>query len=162
MRRGFTLIEIIIVIALIALVGALVAVNTDSILRGLGEEPTDRRLQTIIREARFQAASLKESVNLQYDEESGTLNAFSENGSLVASEDLAKLSDDEYPEIEFEQILPAQGLDSFRNETAPISQVVFRPDRSSTPFQVTISEGTSSYTLRYDPFSAIIVEDSRI
>ncbi|MEX0323398.1 MAG: prepilin-type N-terminal cleavage/methylation domain-containing protein [Puniceicoccaceae bacterium] len=162
MQRGFTLIEIIIVIALIALVGALVAVNAESILRGLGGEPTERRLQVIIREARFQAASLKEPVNLRYDEESGILGAYSADGSLLASEALPKLSNDEFPEIEFEQILPAEGLDSFRMDTAPVQQVVFRPDRSSTPFQVTVDEGSASYTLRYDPFSAIVVEDSRI
>ncbi len=162
MRRGFTLIEIIIVIALIALVGTLVAVNTESILRGLGEEPIDRRLQKVIREARFQAASLKESVNLRYDEENGTLGAWSATGNLLASEVLAKLASDDFPEIKFEQILPAEGLDSFRDETVPIYQVVFRPDRSSTPFQVTVDDGNTSYTLRYDPFSAIVVEDSRI
>jgi prepilin-type N-terminal cleavage/methylation domain-containing protein len=161
-QRGFTLIEIIIVIALIALVGALVAVNSESILRGLGEEPIDRRLQKIIREARFQAASLKESVNLRYDEETGTLGAWSTGGTLLTSEALTKLPNDDFPEIEFEQILPAEGLDSFRMETVPISQVVFRPDRSSTPFTVTVDDGRNNYTLRYDPFSAIVIEDSRI
>jgi prepilin-type N-terminal cleavage/methylation domain-containing protein len=159
-RSGFTLIELIIVIALIALIGGLVAVNTESILRGLGEEPVDRRLQKMVRESRFQAASRKESVQLRYDEETGVLGTWSTDGTLLASDELSK-TDDDYPEIEFEQILPASGMDSFRVETVPVAQVVFRPDRSSTPFVVTIEDDGPAYTLRYDPFSAIVVEDSR-
>lgn len=160
MRRGFTLIELILVIALIALVGGLMVVNARAILSGLGEEPVDRILQKAVREARYQAASLKEPAYLIYDEESGSLEVLSGTGTKLAAFPTAEGT--EFPEIEFEQILPASGLDGFgRDETAPVNQVVFRPDRSSTPFQAIISEGVRSFTLRYDPFSAIVIDDSR-
>ncbi|MEX0331346.1 MAG: type II secretion system protein [Puniceicoccaceae bacterium] len=160
MRRGFTLIELILVIALIALVGGLMVVNGQAILKGLGEEPVDRILQNAVREARYQAASLKEQAFLYYDEENGFLRVNSSTGRELAS--FLTTEGDDFPEIEFEQILPARGLDRFgRSDTVPIDLIVFRPDRSSTPFQVIISEGPRSFTLRYDPFSAIVIDDSR-
>lgn len=161
MRRGFTLIELIIVIALIALVGSLVVVNAQGILRGLGEEPVERVLQKAIREARFHAASLKEETFLQYDAETGRLHVYDENGASLARFVLAG-NGDELPEIQFEQILPAVGLENFSDsETIEIEQIVFRPDRSSTPFQVNLQIGSARFSQRYDPFSSIIIHDSR-
>ncbi len=160
MRRGFTLIELIIVIALIALVGSLVVVNAQGILRGIGEEPVERVLQKAVREARFHAASLKEETFLQYDEETGRLLVYDETGSSLASFALDGDGDD-YPGIEFEQILPAIGRESFTDsEAIEIARIVFRPDRSSTPFQVNLQIGSARFSQRYDPFSSIIIHDS--
>lgn len=161
-RRGFTLIELIVIIALIALAGGLVAINAESILRGLGAEPIDRILQKAIREARFQAASLKEPVSLRYDEETGILGIFSATGTSLATFRTGPDDAARFPEIEFEQILPGRGLDDLsRLETIEIDKIIFRPDRSSTPFQVTIDSDRDFYTQRYDSFSAIIIDDSR-
>ena len=162
MRRGFTLLELIIVIALIALVGSLIVVNAESMLRGLGEEPLERIFQKAVREARFQAASSKDPAYLMYDKEDGKLVIFNDAGQDLAEFVIGKEGAKDNPEIEFEQILPASGLDSFGNEqTIEIKQVVFRPDRSSTPFLVSIREDSEGFTQKYDPFSAIIVDDSR-
>ena len=160
MRRGFTLIELILVIALIALVGGLMVVNARAILGGLGEEPVEQVLQDAVREARFQAASLKQPVLLSYNEENGTFDVRSDTGAELAA--FAATGSGTFPGVEFEQILPAEGIAaSSREETVVIARVVFRPDRSSTPFQATIEEGTNAFTLRYDPFSAIVIKDSR-
>ena len=161
MRRGFSLIELVVVIALIALVGGLVVINAEAILRGLGEEPVERILQKAVREARYQSASLKESTFLSYDQEAGILKITSETGESRAEFALAPESQKDKPGLSFEQILPGQGLEFSREETYPIEQVVFRPDRSSTPFQVEIDLGSAAFILRYDPFSAIVINDSR-
>ena len=162
MRRGFSLIEVVIVIALIAIVGSLVVINAEGMLRGLGREPNDRIFQKAVREARFQAASLKENTYLLYDSESGALNILNEAGQNLADFLITANSGDETPELILEQLLPSSGLNSFsREETSVIKQLVFRPDRSSTPFQVTMLDSGSEFTLRYDPFSAIVINDSR-
>lgn len=160
MRRGFTLIELILVIALIALVGGLVVVNARAILGGLGDEPVEMILQDAVREARFQAASLKQPTYLAYNEEAGSLRVLSETGGELAT--FSTRESGGPPGIVFEQILPTEGIAAgSREELVTIKQVVFRPDRSSTPFQATIEEGVTAYTLRYDPFSAIVIKDSR-
>ena len=160
MRRGFTLIELILVIALIAVVGGLMVVNGSAILKGLGDEPVERILQKAVREARFQAASLKEPSRLIYDDEEGILKVNADTGTELAT--FSTASSGSIPQIEFEQVLPEQGLGGGgREEYVSISGVVFRPDRSSTPFRVNIREGNLSYQLRYDPFSAIVIHDSR-
>jgi prepilin-type N-terminal cleavage/methylation domain-containing protein len=160
-RRGFTLIELIIVIALIALVGGLVVVNAQAILRGLGEEPAERVFQKAVREARYQAASLKESVFLKFDGDEAAISVVSENGAVLATFRLADDSGRQQPSIEFEQVLPGMGLDPGRGDTTPVDALVFRPDRSSTPFAVTFDLGPAVFTQRYDPFSAIVIDDSR-
>lgn len=161
-RRGFTLIELIIVIALIALVGGLVVINAQAILSGLGEEPVERTFQKAVREARFQAAYLKESTYLSYNEEEGVLEIISETGKSLASFPVETDSGDDPPEITFDQILPGEGLQRIRGDTIPVDRLTFRPDRSSTPFEVTIETDARDFTQRYDPFSAIIIHDSRI
>lgn len=161
MRRGFSLIELIIVIALVALVGSLVVINAQAILRGLGEEPVDRILQKAVREARFQAAYLKEPVRLRFDEESRAFEILNAAGSRLQTFPTG-LPENTTVEILFEQILPEEGLSGTRRlETAEIPAVTFRPDRSSTPFQVTLDFGAHDFTQRYDPFSDIVIDDSR-
>ncbi len=162
MRRGFSLIELVIVIALIAVVGTLVVVSAEGMLSGLGTEPNERIFQKAVREARFQAAALKENTYLAYDQESSSVKIFDEAGQMLMEFPLTTEGDGYSEGVVFEQVLPARGLESFTSEeTVEIKQVVFRPDRSSTPFQVTIRESGDAFTLRYDPFSAIVTNDSR-
>ena len=161
-RRGFTLIELIIVIALVALIGGLVVINAEAIFRGLGEEPVDRILRKAVREARFQAAYLKEPIRLSFDEENSVFHLTGSGGQGLATFKTGEEGTSEDIEVEFEQILPEEGLNrNARQETVEIEAVIFRPDRSSTPFQVMIRQGNRPYTLQFDPFSDIVINDSR-
>lgn len=161
-RRGFTLIELIIVIALVALVGGLVVINAEAIFRGLGEEPVERVLREAVREARFQAAYLKEPTQLAYDGETAVFLITGAGGQSLASFPTSETASPRDLDIQFEQILPEEGLTrNARQNTTEIDAVTFRPDRSSTPFQVIIDQGPSPFTLRFDPFSDIVIDDSR-
>ncbi len=162
MRRGFTLIELILVIGLIALIGGLVAVNAEAILRGLAEEPPERILQKAVREARFQAAHLKQPVLLRFDEEAAAFRVRGADGSDLATFKTGLENAAPPLRLQFEQILPGRGMDRpDREQTAPIDAVTFRPDRSSTPFQAVLRNAGGSFTLRFDPFSDIVLHDSR-
>lgn len=161
-KRGFTLIELVIVIALIALVGGLVVINAEAIFRGLGEEPVDRILRKAVREARFQAAYLKEPVQLGFEEEGAVFLLTGSDGQSLADFPTGLDGTNDNLDVEFEQILPEEGLNrNSRPETVEIGAVTFRPDRSSTPFQVIIDQDRRPYTLRFDPFSDIVIDDSR-
>jgi hypothetical protein len=153
---------LIIVIALVALVGGLVVVNAEAIFRGLGEEPVERILRKAVREARFQAAYLKEPTQLAFDEEEAVFVITGAGGQSLASFTTGEADAARDLEIQFEQILPEEGLTrNARQETTEIDAVTFRPDRSSTPFQVIIDQGPRPFTLRFDPFSDIVIDDSR-
>jgi prepilin-type N-terminal cleavage/methylation domain-containing protein len=157
-RRGFSLIEILVVIGLIALAGGLVAINATAILAGLGEDPPEKVFLNALREGRFQAAYEKEATRLRFLEEENQLALFSDTGRLIESFPL----NDTDLRISFLQVLPAQGVGRLsREETSPINTIVFRPDRSSTPFIVTYDGPKFRFSQRFDPFSDTVLEDSR-
>lgn len=156
--RGFSLLELLVVIALIALAGGLVAINAKSILEGLGEEPPERIFLAALREARFQAAFRQEKTRLLFNDEDQALLLYGESGELL---ERYPFSDKELT-VSFVQILPARGVNRLsREEISPIESIFFRQDRSSTPFRVTFDSGTRSFSQRFDPFSDTVLEDSR-
>jgi prepilin-type N-terminal cleavage/methylation domain-containing protein len=159
--RGFTLIEIIIVIALMGIIGGLVVINANSVLQGLGDDPVDRSLVKAVREARYQAAANKQTVRLQFDEQERQWLITSTSGQQLDARPIAG-STEQRLDVRFEQILPSRGLQAPSSlQMAEIPAVFFRPDRSATAFQAVIREGTLQYVLRFDPFSDIVIHDSR-
>ncbi len=158
---AFTLVEILIVLGLIALVGGLIVLNADAFLRGLGQEPVEETFRKAVREARFQAAYHKQTVSLSYEPEEAKLLVNGASGDSLATFPL-EIADPNDVGLRFEQRLPFQGLRSFGDaETARAPTVFFRSDRSSTPFNVVFAVERSAFTQRYDPFSAIVIYDSR-
>lgn len=159
---GFSLLEIIIVIAVIALIGGLVVVNANAILSGLGAEPTERVLQKAVREARYQAALRKEPVRLRFDRETAGFVITAYSGSELHTFTTAFTDNPRDLQVTFDRVLPFNGVTFGTNpRTAPTEAIIFQPDRSSTPFIVHIREAGQNFSLRYDPFSAIAIHDSR-
>lgn len=141
LKAGFSLVEMLIVIALIAIVGTLLIGRIGNLFGGAQEDVAKQFVENALK-----APLLKYRID---------------TGSYPSTE--AGLEDsDSRLEVLFEQILPERGL--FRSntrETAEIPAVTFRPDRSSTPFQVSIDYGSNDFTQRFDPFSDIVIYDSR-
>jgi prepilin-type N-terminal cleavage/methylation domain-containing protein len=153
--RGFTIIEIVLVLGLIAIAGTIVIANFTSIADRGGKLSTEETLRAAIRQARFSAASTRSIVSLSYDEEDGVLS--------LSSGDHFPL-DENYTrggrgQIRFFLIPPAKGLDPFQapeKTRLETREVHFAPDRSSSPFVVEIDSGTGSPERHaYDPFSSL-------
>lgn len=154
---GFTLIEIVLVLALITLVTSLVLVNFNAFVdRGDDVNPTEV-LRRAVREARFKAGAERVTTQLSFDSERGALVV--EPGSMVYP-----LNADFSPEgrgaIRFYLGAPAEGLTPIpevgrsRLETP---RVQFTPDRSSSPFVAEIDPGSGTpERLVFDPFSSIV------
>lgn len=153
-RAGFSLIEFIIVIGLIALVSGLVITGAGSVLRGLGERPVDEILTQAVREARYQAAMQKETMRLRYDSEGARFVVESETGQQVKAFTIGY--DPENVDVRFFQVLPYRGTSrsGFTN-LSPLEAPRFRPDRSATPFEAEIRVYDDTSRHRYDPFSDI-------
>ncbi len=153
-RQGFSLIEIIITLALIALITGLMVMNLGAVIQGLGPPPMPELMHKAVREARFQAASEKQTVRLHFDRETASFRLTGENGSPMGVIPTHYDPNDRNLAVVFEQILPTRGINGLsRQEVAPIDHVRFRSDRSSTPFRVRLQyEGNTSIHY-FDPFS---------
>lgn len=160
--RGFTIIEIMIVLAIMALITSLVVINTDSILQGIGDPPVEETFRKTIREARYLAGKEKDIVTLRYDAEETTFHLYDANGQALATFPTG-LSSDELT-VEWFLIPPGAGLDLTpigRQREIPLSEIHFHPDRSSTPFEVRFTQGRAQLRQVYDPFSISLLEEDR-
>ncbi|MFO8027970.1 MAG: type II secretion system protein, partial [Opitutales bacterium] len=159
-RRGFTLLEILLVIGLIAIASSVVIVNfvafTD---RGDSTAPEEVLTQAI-RKARFVAAADRITTRLRYDDESGHLRIDPTDERFEINSDFGR---EGRGEIRFFLIPPAEGLGPFpdpERSTLETPAVAFAPDRSSSPFIAEIDSGRGTPTrLRFDPFSSVIRTD---
>jgi prepilin-type N-terminal cleavage/methylation domain-containing protein len=156
-RRGFTLIEILLVIALIALTSAVMITNFSSFLDYGDSVSPEEVLTTAIRKARFIAAADRVITELRYDDENGTLVIEPIGEEFTINSDFGP---DGRGQIQFYLIPPVEGLSPFPEPdrtTLKTPSVSFAPDRSSSPFIAEIDTGQGSPTrLRYDPFSSVI------
>lgn len=155
-RAAFTLIEIVLVVALMAIAASVVIANFVGFAERSGQLSAEETLHSAIRAARFQAASTRQTTELRFDKETGSL--------IVDADTDFPLSDDfgrnESGEIRFFLVPPADGMAPFpepsdsRLET-PVLR--FAPDRSSSPFVAEIDSGRGSpQRLVFDPFSSLV------
>lgn len=156
-RGGFTLIEILLVIALIALSVSVVIVNFTAFTeRGESTSPQEV-LTAAIRKARFIAAADRITTRLRYDEETGSLRIDPTDEQFPINSNFGR---EGRGEIRFFLIPPAEGLRPFpdpERSTLQTPAVAFAPDRSSSPFIAEIDSGSGAPSrLRFDPFSSVI------
>lgn len=156
-RSGFTLVEIILVLGLIALATSVVLVNFAAFAdRGDASDPKTV-LREAIRDARFLAAREGVAAQLRFDPENGQL--ILQPGGQTYSLD-PSFAGTGRSALRFFLVPPGEGLGRLpepgrsRLETAAIH---FAPDRSSSPFFVEIDTGAGRpERLYFDPFSDIV------
>ena len=159
--KGFTLIEIVLVLGLMAFAAAVVITNFASLADRGDTQSSEEILLAAVRDARFTAASERIISELRFDKE---------NGSLVISSDASSSKifalDESFnrsgpAEIQFYLVPPSEGLapptDASRTRLET-NVVKFAPDRSSSPFVVDIDTGSGTPTrLIFDPFSSLLI-----
>ena len=155
-QAGFTLLEIIIVFALITLASGVIVTNFTTFLNFDEQINPEDSLRTAIRSARFQAASERRVTSLSFDGEAGTL-IVDGGESFQLNSNFGK---DGRGEIRFYLLPPAEGMGRFPDaersqlETKKLS---FAPDRSSSPFAVEIDTGEGRpKRFIFDPFSSLV------
>ncbi len=153
--RGFTIIEIVLVLGLIAIAGAIVITNFTTMADRGGALTTEETLRAAINKARFIAASERTVIGLSFDEENGAL-TLSQGDSFPLDGNYAKGG---RGHIRFFLVTPAKGLDPFNDPEKTrleTKEVHFAPDRSSSPFVVEIDSGSGSPERHvFDPFSSL-------
>lgn len=155
-RTGFTLLEIILVFALIALAAGVILANFTTFLNFDDRINPEATVRAAIRAARFQAAAGREVVSLHFDQESGAL-VVEPGESFPLNPNFNK---DGRGEIRFYLVPPAEGMGPFpvaARTQLETKEVRFAPDRSSSPFVVEIDSGQGSpERLVFDPFSSLV------
>ncbi|MGJ8650098.1 MAG: pilus assembly FimT family protein [Opitutaceae bacterium] len=153
--RGFSIIEIILVLGLIALAGSLMIANFASMADRGGKLNTEESLRAAIRQARFDAASERTIVRLSVDKESGSLVLSSGATYPLGPE----FSENGQSEIRFYLVPPSRGLSPYSDPEQTkleTTEVLFAPDRSSSPFVVDIYTGNGTpERMVFDPFSSL-------
>ncbi len=158
---GFTLIEIVLVLGLMAFAAAVVITNFASLADRGDSQTSEEILQAAVREARFVAASERTITELRFDKKSGSLsisNAESVGETFKLNENFNQSGP---AEILFYLVPAAEGLapanDASRTKLET-NAVRFAPDRSSSPFVVDIDSGNGTPTrLIFDPFSSLLI-----
>lgn len=155
-RAGFTLLEIILVFALIALAAGVIIANFTTFLNFEDRVDPEETLRAAIRSARFQAASERDVATLHYDKEAGAL-IVGPGHSFPLN---ANFSKDGRGEIRFYLVPPAEGMAPFPDGARTqleTKEVRFAPDRSSSPLVAEIDNGQGSpKRLVFDPFSSLV------
>ena len=152
---AFSLLEMLVVIALAALTAGVVATNFDSIIRSFERKAADTYLFEALREARYQANILKENCYLSFDPESASFILRANSAEKLDSFPTQRKKD--ALEVSFFQLLPDSQLEGRYSPTqssVAIKEITVTPSGISTAAVVTIKEENNSENFQLDPFSS--------
>ena len=158
--RAFTVIELILVIALVGAIASLVVINIDNLFERADEVPVESLLAMAVKEARYRATIEKEMVHLNYNPETAAFEVMSNSGYLVAQIPTDFEPGKDELTVEFFAILPGEGrplgrIDPNDVELQEISRVAFDALLVSPPFVTRMEYGGYEVAFRFDPFSNV-------
>ena len=165
---GFSLIEILLVLALIAVLAGIVAGNASAFILGGNAEPPDRVLKRAALDALYFSGEKKEEVFLSWLEENATYLIKDRGGEILQKhpvyeklDEKIKMDDELMPKVSFFAIPPKAGVDgsssNLSNDNLALSMVRFHAG-CSTPFMVEIMYRGEEKKLKFDPFSAYVLK----
>lgn len=153
---GFTILEILLVLFLIALMGTIFVVNIDNTFRDQEEATVEHAFWDASREARLQALYNRTPVTLFYDTESNAFVLQSRQSAIASYPAASQTRAGDPITVQFVQERANNELVLLRGQlvdTRPIEQVVFYPDGSCTSFWVELSFGNQTRQIRIDPWT---------
>ena len=159
---GFTLIEVLLVLALVGVLLGLVAGNVGGFILGSQFEPPDRVLKKAVLDAIYEASESKESTYLSYLEENASFLGRDSSGVLIRFHNIFdNLSEqDDVPKVIFRAIGPEAGPDGsatiYDEDELFLNRVPFHYG-SSVPFEVEIEFREKETRLQFDPFSGFVL-----
>ena len=163
--RAFTLIEILLVLALVGVMVGLVAGNAGAFIEGSKYEPPGRVLKKAVVDCLYLSCENKRVAYLSYDEENATFVISNASGGILTSHGMfegakedPKRDKDDNPKVTFRSIGPlsgpAGGSTVFDEDLLLVKRVPFHFG-ASVPFEAEIEvKGESENEIyEFDPFS---------
>ena len=168
-KRAFSLIEVLLVLALVAVLVGIVAGNAGAFIKGSNFEPPDRVLKKAVLDAVYHASESKQATYLSYFEENATFLVTDKSGGVLASHSVYDKLDEELrkeesllPKVSFQAIGPLSGEDggrsNFDERDLALNRVFFHSG-SSTPFSAEIEFREKKQKLFFDPFSGYVLKN---
>ena len=153
--EGFTLIEMLLTISLIALFSSIFVLNIQSLLRSNDLDALENAFWDAVQEAKTQAVFDQRPRYLRFDEESRSFVVYASGSERRFQVDLEKLGEVAL-EVSFEQITPDNsyvliaGKVVERRETTTVG---FFPDGTCTPFQARLKIDAYETAFQIDPWT---------
>jgi general secretion pathway protein H len=140
---GFTLLEIIAVIALMGLIAAVLIGGSSTMLKGVSADDVQNTALSAIAAARHSAVLTGRTLELSYDDKARVLD-WSEGRAALAGDGGVRL----LPAVMTSSILVGGQL-----LEAPLTRVRFYPDGSCDPFRLEITRDKAREVLTIDPWT---------
>lgn len=155
-RHGFTLIELMLTMALIALLSSLFIWNIQSLLKQGELEALQNELWGAVEKAKQSAVFNRVPHRVRFDQESQAFMVSAYGEEVPFKVDTSGLGENIEIEVTFKLMLPRDGYRLIRGELVThkeIETITFFPDGTCTPFSVDlkIAEYESSYQI--DPWT---------
>lgn len=166
-RQGFTLVEILLAIALIALFVGTVVVNVQGMLNRNEIDSVEDSFWSAVDKAKQNAVFQQRKYRLQFDEDERAFIISSGERREVFDFELGPMGEDLSLDIRFTEKMANGGsklIGGRRITDRDVERVLFFPDGTCTPF--TVSLGVAEYRIEYniDPWTAaplVQMEDDR-
>lgn len=157
--RGFTVVEVFMVITLLAIVVGLMVAPIHRIMDSLHTRPLEEVVLSVVRDAHLQARQRKESVVLGYQAASNCLQLCTRDGILLKNFalELPPDVDEGTPMLVFYRLLPEDpeaDEAAYEAEDEPVESIIFHSSGASTPFSATLMDRKNTVRLVLDPFSS--------
>lgn len=166
---GFTIVEVLLVLALVGLLAGLVAGNAGAFIAGGNFEPPVRVLKKSVLDAVYFAGERKRSTYLTYDDQNATFTVSDAGGEVLSSHPVFKKlpegrnrDADDFPLVSFQAVGPLAGAEGGRTKYGERELLLTRlpfHSGSSVPFRVTIKFRNQEETLYFDPFSGYVLKE---
>lgn len=159
--RGFTVVEVFAVIALVAATFALLVVNVDFSTSRWSVRPPRESMIRAIGEAHNQSRLRKEDMFLRYDEADSSIRIENAKGENIMR---IHLPGGQVNAMTFYRILPeterSESL-TLEPEEEAVQTIAFSPSGSSTPMLIEIDTDAGRNSLIFDPFSLRLIQDAQ-
>ncbi len=164
---GFSLIEVLLVLSLVAVLAGIVAGNAGAFIKGANNEPPNRVLKRAVLDALYFSSEMKREVLLSYYEENATFLISGRDGQVLQAHPVYEKLDEDIrsdrelmPEVSFSAIGPKAGVDGgsteFEEDDLILSSVRFHAG-CSTPFMAEIKFRGEVEEVEFDPFSGYVL-----
>ncbi|HAT60746.1 MAG TPA: hypothetical protein DCS60_08260 [Opitutae bacterium] len=155
-RRAFTLIELMLTMALIALLSSLFIWNINALLKQGELEALQNELWGVVEKAKQAAVFSRQPHKVRFDEKLKSFMVSSGEEEIAYQVDTSGFGEEVEIEVFFKMILPKDGYRLVRGELVTyreIESVTFFPDGTCTPFSVDLKIGEYKSGYQIDPWT---------